>query len=71
MLKYEGRTSLHAQEYECQPGSVLMFRSYYLKNGQPRHFVLLFCGTASLALPLTCSYIFSKIEVFSHIKLFL
>ena len=50
MLKCESRTSLHAVQYKWQPGSVLMFCSYYFKNGQPKHFALMFCATASLAL---------------------
>ena len=33
-----------------QTGSVLMFCSYYFKNGYPKHFVLIFCRAVSLAL---------------------
>ena len=33
MLKYKSRTSLHAVQNKCQPGSALMFCSYYFKNG--------------------------------------
>ena len=33
-----------------QTGSVLMFCSYYFKNGCPKHFVLIFCRAVSLAL---------------------
>ena len=33
MLKCESRTSLHAIQNKRQPGSVLMFGSYYFKNG--------------------------------------
>ena len=32
-LKCDNRTSLHAVLYKWQPGSVLMFCSYYFKNG--------------------------------------
>ena len=32
MLKCESRTSLHAVQYKWQPGSVLMFCFYYVKN---------------------------------------
>ena len=32
ILKYESRGSLHAVQYKGQPGSVLMFCSYYFKN---------------------------------------
>ena len=31
--KCKSRTSLHAVQYNLQPGSVLMFCSYYFKNG--------------------------------------
>ena len=55
MLKWESRTSLYAVKYKWQPGSALMFCPYYFRNGKPRHFVLMFCGTASLALFLACS----------------
>ena len=55
MLKCESRTSLHAVQYKSQPRSVLMFCPYYYRNGKPRHFVFMFCGTASLALFLACS----------------
>ena len=55
MLKCERRASTYAVQYMSQPGSVLMFCSYYFKNGSPRHFVLMFCGTASLAFFLACS----------------
>ena len=54
MLKCESRISLHAVQCKGQPGPVLIFCSYYFKNGQSRHFVLMFCGTASLALFLAC-----------------
>ena len=40
MLKSESRTSPHAVQYKQQPGSVLMFCSYYFKNGQRKQFVL-------------------------------
>ena len=33
MLKCESRTCLHEVQYQLQPGSVLMFCSYYFKNG--------------------------------------
>ena len=33
MWKCESRTSLHGVQYTWQPGSVLMFCSYYFKNG--------------------------------------
>ena len=55
VLKCEGRTILHAVKYRRQPGSALMFCFYHFKNGEPRHFVLMFCGTARLALFLACS----------------
>ena len=50
MLKFESRTSLHALHYKWQPGSILMFFSYYLKNYKPRYFVLIFCGIENLDL---------------------
>ena len=49
MLKCETRTSLYAVQYKRQPGSVLMF-CHYFRNGLPRNFVLMFCGTANLTL---------------------
>ena len=55
ILKCESRTSLHTVRSKWQPGSVQIFSSYYLKNGEPRHFVLMLCGTASLALFLAYS----------------
>ena len=55
MLKCESRTNLHVVQYKWQQGSILMFCLYYFRNGKPRHFVLMFCGTASLALLLACS----------------
>ena len=54
-IKYESRTSLHAVKSKRQSGSVLMFCPYYFRNGWPRHFVLMFCRIASLALLLACS----------------
>ena len=33
MIKSESRTNPHAVQYKWQPGSVLMFYSYYFKNG--------------------------------------
>ena len=53
MLKCKSRTNLHAVQYR-QPGPVLMF-CHYLRNGYPKHFVVMFCGTASLALFLAYS----------------
>ena len=53
--------NLHAVQYKGHPGSVLMFISYYYyKNGYPKHFVLMFRGTASLALFLVGSYLFCQ-----------
>ena len=40
MLKCGSRTSLHAVQYKCQAGSVLMFCPYYFRNDYPRRFVL-------------------------------
>ena len=69
MLKCESRFSLHAVQCKWQRGSVLMICSYYFKNGYPRHFVPMFCGTAILTLFLACSWFFSKIKAFVLIKL--
>ena len=33
MLKCESRTSLHEVQYKWQPHSILMFCSYYFRNG--------------------------------------
>ena len=55
ILKCESGTTLHAAQYKWQPGSVLMFCPYYFRNSSRRHFVLMFCGTASLALFMACS----------------
>ena len=33
MLKCDSRTSLHEVQYKRQPGSVLIFCSYYFNNG--------------------------------------
>ena len=68
-FKWESRTSLHAVQYKRQPGSFLMFYSCYFKNGDPRHFVLLFCGRASLALFLTCSRFFCYNQGFCSHKI--
>ena len=46
-----------------------MFCPYYLRNGQPRHSFLMFCGTASLALYLACSYIFYQNQGFCSYKI--
>ena len=48
ILKCESVTSLHAVQYKSQLGSVLIFYSFYFKNGYPRHFVFMVSGTASL-----------------------
>ena len=54
----------HETEIACTSQFVLM--SY------PRHFVPMFCGTASLALLLACSkFFFAKMKGFFLIKLFL
>ena len=55
MLKCESRTSLHAVQNKRQPGSVLMFGSYYFKNGYLSRLAIKFCVAASLALFLACS----------------
>ena len=54
MLKCESKTSVHAVQYKWQSGPVLMFCPYYFRNGKPRYFVLMFCGTASLDVFLVC-----------------
>ena len=65
MLKFESRTSLHA-------GFVPKFCSYYFKNGCLRHFVIMFCGTANLALFLPCcSEIFCQNQGFCFYKIVL
>ena len=71
MLKCEIKTSLHAAQCKWQPGSVLMFCSYYFKNCQPRHFVLMFCGTTIVALFLTCSWIICQNQGFCWCKIVL
>ena len=58
ILKCENKTSLDAVQYKWQPGSALIFRRNYFKNGWPRHFVLLFSAIASLNLFWACSSIF-------------
>ena len=68
MLKWESITSLHAVQYKGQSGSVLMFCPYYFRNGKPRHFVLMFCRTASLALLLAYSSIFCQNQGFCSSK---
>ena len=55
MLKCESRTSLHAVQYKRQPSPVLMYYSCEFKDGGPRHFVFMVCGTSILALFLACS----------------
>ena len=49
---------------------VFLFSDF--NNGQPRHFVLTFCRTTTLALFLACSFkFFAKTKAFVVIKLFL
>ena len=55
ILKCDSSTSLHAIQSKRQSGSVLMFCPYYFRNDWPRHFLLMFCRIASLALFLPCS----------------
>ena len=55
ILNCESRTSLHVVQYKWQPSSPVIFVSYYFKNGWPRQFFLMLCGTASLVLFLACS----------------
>ena len=43
----------------------------YMKTVCPRHFVLMFCGTASLALFVACSYIFCQNQGFCSYKVVL
>ena len=47
-----------------------MLRPYCFRNGQPRHFVVMFCGTASVALFLNFLKFFAKTKSFVLIKLF-
>ena len=71
MLKCEIKTSLYAVQCKWQPGSVLMFCSYYFKNCQPRHFVFMFCGTTIVALFLACSWIICQNQGFCWCKIVL
>ena len=62
--KCESRTSLHAVQYKWQPGSILMFCSYYFKNGYPRHcYYALWESKPSFVLSLFLIY-FTKIKAF-------
>ena len=62
--KCESRTSLHAVQYKWQPGSILMFCSYYFKNGHPRHcYYALWESKPSFVLSLFLIY-FTKIKAF-------
>ena len=70
-LKWESGTSLHAVQNKWQPSSIMMFCSYYFKNDQPRHFVLMFCAAASLVLFLGCSWCFCQNQGFCSYKIVL
>ena len=54
-------------------GTKITYTSQFVLTSCPRHFVLMFCGAASLALFLACFFrgFFAKIKAFVLTKLFL